>query len=74
MKNETRTNEISSENKFFTFPIKIKYFFILVVFAIVFLAFTSTQFKATYSLNKLKESFKDANFMHILENVYSAFY
>ena len=73
MKNETRTNEISSENKFFSFPIKIKYFFILVAFAIVFLALTSRQFKATYSLHRLKEDFKDTDFMQFLEKIYSAF-
>jgi hypothetical protein len=70
---ENEAEPLSIAKKSCSFPIKIKYFSLLVIIAILFWTFTSTEYKATYSLNKLKESFKDANFMQFLENIYSAF-
>ena len=69
MQIETEESTVFAKNNY-SFPIKIKHFFILIIIALLFWTLISNDYQRAYSIKSLKDSFKDINFMQFLENIY----
>ena len=72
MQNESNNEPSVSYATKFSFPIRVKYFLLIILVAFLFLTYNFTNYKDNYSIVSLKQPFNNANVMQFIQSFYSS--